>query len=474
MPLDANIPRLGRALPLVGHLPLFRNDRLRLQRRLATECGDLGIFRIGPVEVLAVSSPSAAHEVLVDNAAAFKKSRGLNRYARPLLGDGLLTSEAEVHKRQRKLLAPAFTHKRIGAYAEVMARETARLVDALPIGDTVDAAAEMMRLTLAIVGRTLFNADLATDAPAIDHALPAFMQYVIDAITSPLQLRPEWPLPRNRRMRRAVADLDAIVYRLIAERRASGRDEGDVLSMLLLARDDENTGMTDRQIRDEAMTLVLAGHETTANAMAWSLSLLADHPDAYDRLVAEAHAVLDGGRRLPTLDDLPRLPFALAVMKEAMRLHPPAYVVGREALAPVTIAGHTIPARTSVLVNIYGMHHRGDLFPDPERFRPERFVGDGEKTIPRGAYLPFGGGPRVCIGNHFALMEGQIILATLASRVRFARISAAPPVEEPLITLRPRDGLPMRVTAARPATRRDNERAASLQTSAPDRCPAGA
>ncbi len=433
-----------RGAPLVGSLFEFRDRRLALQLRIARQCGDLGRFHIGPIPVYAVSSAELAHEVLVEHADAFVKSRGLGKIARPMLGDGLLTSEHEKHRRQRKLMAPAFTHRRIAAYAGAMAdlaeRAQARLAD----GAVVDVAHEMMRLTLAIVGKTLFDADVANDADDVGAAITAANHYVSEAVTR--LPTPMWlPTRRNRDARRAIATIDAIIYRLIAERRADGVDRGDVLSTLVMARDEESgEGMPDQQIRDEAVTLFLAGHETTANALAWSFYLLARHPDVYDRLAAEARAVLGG--RTPAMDDLPRLPLAAMVLKETMRLYPPAYMVGRRAEREVPLGDVILRRGDTVFVNIFAMHRRADVFEAPDQFRPERFAPKREKLLPRGAYLPFGAGPRVCIGNHFALMEGQLLLAALAQRVRFAAVDARPVEPEPLVTLRPKGGLPMRVT----------------------------
>jgi len=256
---------------------------------------------------------------------------------------------------------------------------------------------------------------------------------------------PIWlPTRKNRAARRAIATIDRVVYRLIAARRAAATDVGDVLSTLVSARDEvTGVGMPDRQIRDEAVTLFLAGHETTANALAWSFHLLGRHPDVAARLADEARAVLAG--RPPAMDDLPRLPTALLVLKEAMRLYPPAYMVGRQAERAVPLGPVVLRPGDTVFVNIYAMHRRADYFDAPDEFRPERFTPEREKLLVRGAYLPFGGGPRICIGNHFALMEGQLILASLAQRLRFVPLDDRPVVPEPLVTLRPKGGLPMRV-----------------------------
>jgi cytochrome P450 len=245
-------------------------------------------------------------------------------------------------------------------------------------------------------------------------------------------------------MRRAVRRLDDIVYSLIRERRASGTDRGDMLGMLLATRDaDDGSELTDVEVRDQAMTILLAGHETTANALAWTFYLLARNPDVRERMEREVDAALGG--RAPSVQDLPTMPFTLQVLKEAMRLYPPAYVVGRKAARAVTLGGVSVRKGQVVLVNIAGIHRRASAFPDPERFDPERFTPEREKALPPQTYLPFGAGPRICIGNHFALMEGHLILATLARKLRFDLLRTEPIEAEPLVTLRPRGGVPVRV-----------------------------
>jgi cytochrome P450 len=444
MPTHAPIPRLP-GYPVLGNLPAFRGDRVAFLRDAAARWPEACATRIGIAEVVILSSPELVHEVLVTQEAAFSKSLGLTVFARPLLGDGLLTSHGERHRRQRRLMAPAFVHKRIAAYAEVIAERAERAAARLEHGALVDADAEMMRLTLEIVGKTLFDAEVGSDAAVIGEALTASMRHIMRSLGSIVPIPPAVPTPGNLRYRREVRRLDEIVYRLIRERRRSGGDRGDFLSMLLLAQDeDDRTGMTDGEVRDEAMTIFLAGHETTANGLAWALYLLARNADVRDRLEREVDAALGG--RAPTLDDLPRLPLALAIFKEAMRLYPPAYMVSRRALSDVRIGPHLVTKEQIVIVNILAMHRRADLLADPERFDPDRFTPDAEKRLPKHAYLPFGAGPRVCIGNHFALMEGQLALATLAQRVRFERPAGAGDVPpEPLITLRPRGGIAMRV-----------------------------
>ncbi len=439
MTFSPTIPRL-RGLPLLGNLLEFRSDRLATLLRLGQECGEIGIFTFGPWPAVVLNSAEYAHAVLVEHADSFQKLPSM-AFLHPLLGNGLLNSEGDFWRRQRKLAAPAFQHRRIAAYAGVMADYAERAQRTWPDGATVDVAQEMMRLTLSIVGKTLFDADVLSEAEELGAALTVALTYVNDKTSTPFPAPTSWPTPSNRRNRRAIARLDATVHRMIRERRASGEDKGDLLSMLLLAQDEDGATMTDKQVRDEAMTIFLAGHETTANALAWAWYLLARHPEVYDRLRDEARTVLAG--RTPTFADLPNLPYALRVLKEALRLYPPAYIYGRYARAAVDLGKHQLPAKTWVLISPYVLHRRPDYFPNPERFDPERFAPEAEARLPRYAYLPFGGGPRVCIGNQFALMEGQIILAALAQRVRFELVAGQRIVPQPLITLRPRGGIRM-------------------------------
>ncbi len=435
-----DIPQLS-STSLLGHLPAFRDDRAGFLLRVADRAPGAAMLRVGIFSAVSVSSPELAHEVLQAKAASFVKSPGLSIFLRPLLGNGLLTNEGSDHARQRRLLAPAFAHKRVASYAATMAERAERTAEGLADGERIDAAETMMRLTLEIVGKTLFDAEVGSDAAAVGEALTTAMELAMGQMASLFPLPPAIPSPSNLRSRRAVARLDEVVYRIIRERRGKHEDRGDVLSILLSAKDEDGTTMTDEQIRDEAMTLFLAGHETTANALTWALYLLARHPDVQSRVEREVREL----GLPPTHADLERLPLTLATLKEAMRLYPPAYMIGRQARADVAIGSHHVKKGQIVVVNVLGIHHRSDLWPDPTRFDPERFMNGGEKALPRCAYLPFGAGPRVCIGNHFALMEGQVILATLLRRARFHLLRDEPPELEPLVTLRPRFGLPMRV-----------------------------
>jgi cytochrome P450 len=421
----------------------FRNHRLQWQMRLQKEHGDICRVRLGPFPAVLISSAEYTQSVLVENAQHYVKSRGL-RLTRPLLGDGLLTSEQEFHRRQRRLISPGFQHRRVSTYGEVMARYAEAAVPTWKDGETIDVAAAMMKLTLAIAGKTMFNADLEGEAVELGGALTVANRYAIEQISAFLPLPIGWPTPRNLRARKAIARLNQTVYRVIADRRASGTDPGDILSMLLGA-EEEGSGskMNDAEVRDEVMTLFLAGHETTANALAWTFYLLARNREVYARLQDEVDGALAG--RTPTIQDLPRMPYTMQVFKESMRLYPPGYIIGRESIGEVELGPFRLPPKTTLFINIYGMHRNPKYFPEPERFDPDRFRPEREKQLVRSSYIPFSLGPRICIGNQFALIEGHIVLAALAQRVTFEKVDDTPVEAEPLITLRPRGGVPLRV-----------------------------
>jgi cytochrome P450 len=443
MSTSSVVPRITDN-PIFGSILRYREDRFGFLKALA-ERGEIVRARMGAFPLLLVTSAEIAHEALVEKDADFVKGFGLSLFGRPLLGNGLLSSEGDFHRRQRKLMAPAFVQKRIAAYATEISARTEVAQGGWADGASVDVAEAMMRLTLEIVGKTLFDAEFGSDAAEIGDALTQAMEHIIGSLNALVPIPPTWPTPRNRRNQEAIARLDQIVYRVIREHREDRLDRGDFLSMLLLAQDeDDGSVMTDKQVRDEAMTIVLAGHETTANALAWTFYLLAQHPTVRARLEREVDAALGG--RSPTLADLPKLPYALQVIKEAMRLYPPAYVFARRPVRDVTLGGHAVTKGQMVLFNVAGMHRVARYYPEPHRFDPDRFTPAAEKALPRQAYMPFGAGSRVCIGNHFALMESQLVLATLTQRLRFDPLPGARSVDtESLVTLRPRGGLPMRV-----------------------------
>jgi cytochrome P450 len=420
-------------LPLVGNLLQFRRDRLGLQD-LAAKTAPVARLQLAHIPIYVITDADIAHQLLVTEADRLQKSAGLH-FLQPLLGDGLLTAEGETHKRHRKLLAPAFAPKRLNAYGTTMVAETQAQMAGWYSGQRIDLSEQMMETTLAIAGKTMFGADVRKDARQVALGLELGMRAQMESLSSPVRLGYEWPLPRHLRMRRAVKLLDEVVYRLIREGRARGTDGGDVLSILLLARDEEG-GLSDKQVRDEVMTLLLAGHETTANALTWAWYELSRNPAVLAKLQAEVDAAGE-----ITTETLERMPYNLAVIEEAMRLHPPAYMVGRETKGELVVGGHRLPPKAIVAVNVRGIHRRADYYPEPDAFRPERMLAEAKKARPRHHYLPFGAGPRVCIGSHFALLEAQLCLATM---VRHASVRVIPShVEpEPMVTLRPRGGMP--------------------------------
>ncbi|MDB4974719.1 MAG: cytochrome [Myxococcaceae bacterium] len=438
------IPQVSGSL-LLGNYAEATRDRVAFLIRVAREYGDIAAVRMGAFRVTVISSAELAQALLVENDAAFVKGFGLSIFAKPLLGHGLLTSEHELHKRQRRMIAPAFMHKRISGYADTIVALTEQHVQQLRRRTHVDLAEEMMQLTFEIVGKTLFNADVRGDAKDVGEAVTTALESFTAQFYSRVPLPPSVPTPTNLRYRSAIRRLDDVVYRLIRERRAQGIDQGDLLSMLLLAQDEaDGSGMSDQQVRDEVMTAMLAGHETTANALSWAFYLLSRHPAQRERLEAELDEVLGG--RMPTVQDLPKLPYALQVFKETLRLYPPAYIIARRATRDVELGPYKIGRGQLVALDIVGMQRRDVYFEEPDSFDPDRFAPAREKQQKKGAYAPFGGGSRVCIGNHFALMEGQLALAHLAQHLRFdAHADAPAAATEALITMRPRGGLPMMV-----------------------------
>ncbi|GIV96250.1 MAG: cytochrome P450 [Herpetosiphonaceae bacterium] len=439
----ADIPKMPGS-PVLGNLLTYRRDRLSFLLDVYRTCGDVAGFRLGPWPVILLSSPLYADAILVEAAETFEKSPLLRKFMRPIIGNGLLTSENAFHRRQRKLVAPSFQHRHLAVYAETMSTTAEQSHRSWGDGEIIDVHAEMMRIGLAIVGKTLFGADVSDTANTVLRAAHTILSCIDKRALSLMPPPISWPTPNNRRLRQAITQLDQIVYRLIKERRAAGHDRDDILSILLRAQDtDDGSFMTPGQVRDEIMTLFLAGHETTASALSWTWLLLAQHPDIYGRLQAEVDHILGG--RTPTFDDLPHLPYTLQVFKEAMRLYPPAYMLGRRVVTPTVVRDLVIPAGVSVVVSPYVLHRREEYYPHADRFNPDRFLPDEEARRPKHAYLPFGGGPRICIGRHFALMEGHLILATLAQRVTFELVPDMQVEPEPLLTLRPRHGLKLRV-----------------------------
>ena len=431
-------------LKSLRNLVAIRRDPLAFLTEIARDQGDFAYFALGSQKVFLLNHPDYISDVLVTHNSSFMKGRGLQR-AKKLLGEGLLTSEGGFHLRQRRLAQPAFHRQRIAAYGQTMAELSARTRERWSDNETIAVDREMMRLTLAIAGKTLFDADVESEADEIGAALTAAFQ-LFSTITLPFYgLLEKLPLPGARRFQIARARLDATIYRMIEEHRRAGTDRGDLLSMLLLAQDTEGDGgtMTDEQLRDEAMTIFLAGHETTANALTWTWYLLSQHPEIEKKFHAEIGTVI--GDRLPTAEDVPSLRYTEMILAEAMRLYPPAWIIGRMALEAHEIAGNHIPVGSLVMLSQYVTHHDSRWYPDPFRFDPERWRAEEKEKRPRFSYFPFGGGPRLCIGEGFAWMEGAVVLATIGQKwqLRLAPGHTVAPL--PLVTLRPKFGMRMLV-----------------------------
>jgi cytochrome P450 len=446
-----------RILPALANLLRARRDLADFLLSLQREQGDVARGRLGYLRVHLIAHPDHVRDVLVTHQRAFMKGHVLQR-AKMLLGEGLLTSEGDFHLRQRRLVQPAFHRQRIAAYAHQMVARAWITSDRWGDGQTVDMDREMMALTLAIVARTLFDADVDAEADEIGGALTEVLRLFQTVFIPGMHLFDRLPLPHTRRFARARGRLDATIYRLIAERRAErarGEERGDLLSMMLAAQDAEGDGgsMTDEQLRDEAMTLFLAGHETTSNALTWTWYLLSQHPAVERRLHDEVDRVL--GIRRATADDLASLPYTRMVLTESMRLYPPAYAIGRKTLEDYEVAGVVIPRGTLVVVSPLVTQRDARWFPDPERFDPERWTPEAQAARPKFSYFPFGGGTRMCIGDQFAWTEGMLLLATLAQRWRAELAAGQRVAMKPMITLRPRYGMRMVV-------RRRHERTAEM------------
>jgi cytochrome P450 len=439
-------PRGPKNPPFIGNLPAFRRDPLKFLKRMGDEYGDLAYFKLGPLHAFLINHPDLIREVLVTRQGSFTKSRMLQR-ARILLGEGLLTSEGAFHLRQRRLVQPAFHRERLAGYARVMSDAAVRTRERWRAGETLDVSQEMMRLTLSVVGMTLFSADVESEAREIGQALTDVLEMFSMLMLPFSEYLEKLPLPAVRRFERARTKLDETIYGIIRERRRSGEDRGDLLSMLLLAQDEEDAGagMSDTQVRDEALTLFLAGHETTANALTWTWYLLSENPECERRMHEEIDRSLAG--RAPGFEDLPNLPYTEMIFAESMRLYPPAWAIGRMTKEVFPLGGIEIPAGAICILSPYVMHRDARFFDDPERFDPERWTVANKERRPKFSYFPFGGGARVCIGERFAWMEGALILAAIAQKWKL-RLDPGQRVEKmPLITLRTKYGMRMEIQA---------------------------
>jgi cytochrome P450 len=419
----------------------------RFLEGVARDHGPIASWRMPRARFWFVDDAALIDGMLTANGYDLIKSRGLRRMRR-LLGEGLLTSDEPLHLRQRRLVQPAFHRERVAGYAGTMIALAQAAADGLRDGETVAVDALMNRLALRIAAATLFSADVDDDADAIGAAVTGTMTAFPASLGPLAELLDHVPFhPATRRFGAARTQLDAVIYRLIEQRRREDTDRGDLLSMLLSARDENGAPMPTELVRDEALTLLLAGHETTANALTWTWDALARSPAAEARLRAELDAVL--GDRDPVPDDVPRLPFARDVIAEAMRLRPPAWILGRRVIRPIRLGGWDIPAGSVLLAAQIVTHRNPRYWQEPDAFRPERWSNGETANLPRGAYFPFGGGTRICIGESFAWTEAVLVLATLARRFRFHGLDPSPVPLEPLVTLRPGRPVRMRVEARR-------------------------
>jgi cytochrome P450 len=422
-----------------GSLTDFNTQRLDFFLRVAREYGDLASFRFGPRRMYLASHPDLIEQVLVTDAKHYIKHFGARNY-KPVLGNGLVTSEGDFWLRQRKLSQPAFLKSRVLSYAPMMTELTRTMLARWHTGQAVNIHAEFSELTGAIALKTLFGLDDPGHREEFVASLRLAFDLLSDRFRTLLQIPLWFPTPRNLRTRRAIAHLYRVVDGFVAAGRARKEQGDDLLSRLIAARDDDGSGMTDKQLREEAMTLYLAGHETTALTLTWAWVLLAQHPQAEAKLVEEWQRVLGG--RSPSPDDLPNLPYTDAVVNEAMRVYPPVYLIGREATRDLELGGYRVRKGTTIFMSQWVNHRDPRYFPDPEAFRPERWLDGLAKRIPKYAYYPFGGGPRVCIGNTFALMEAALILATVGQRYKFTLDPDADLTTSPQITLLPAYGIP--------------------------------
>jgi cytochrome P450 len=430
---------------LLGSMPAIQEDTLGYMRRVALEYGDVARYRVAHMTWYQVNHPDGVARILQENNRNYGKGELTLGVLRPVGGNGLFLSEGEFWLRQRRLMQPTFNHRHVAAFGTMMVDATQAMLDRWEThagsDRPLDVMDEMSALTLDIVSRALFSTPAAYGA-GLAQAMTTLIEDIGYRFLVPFYPSPRVPTPRNLRHRRALAEVDRAVYGIIAARRRGDTAGDDLLGLLMGVRDeDTGEGMTDKQLRDEVITLFVAGHETTAVTLAWAWHLLAAHPEAAERVRAEGASVL--GERVPAAADLPKLPYARMVIDETMRLYPPAWTTNRQAIADDEVCGYRIPAGAIVLVSPYVMHRHPAYWENSEQFDPERFSPERSAGRPHYAYFPFGGGPRQCIGKGFALMEAQLLLVAIAKRFRLRHAPGHTVEPQALVTLRPRGGLPM-------------------------------
>lgn len=425
-----------RGLPFIGAARSFAHDPLSFLTGIAEQYGDIANFRLGSINVFFVRHPDYIREVLITQRTSFTMSP-LRAKLNALVGEGLFTSRGDLHARQRRLIQPVFRKSRIEAYASQMVELSQRMREQWQSGAEIDITDEMMKLTMLIAARALFEHDIENDAEAVSRNVGTVLEFFTRLSSPLLKLSLKLPLPSSLRFKRAVRELDKVIYRMIEYRRGAQGAGNDLLSLLMLAKDDEtNVQMTEKQLRDEILTLLIAGHETTANLLAWTLWLLAQRPETDACLHAEAKALL-AGRAGFAAADCDRMSYARMVILEGLRLYPPGWFIGRAAQTDVRLGSYTVPKGTVVMMSQYVMHRDARFFEEPERFKPERWEGDFQERLPRGAYFPFSAGDRHCIGEGFAWQEALLILATLVERWKFELVPGQHIRPRPSVTLRP-------------------------------------
>lgn len=442
VPVSAARPvPLHKSVPFLGVLTEIAPDPIGFVLNMARQYGDIVHYNFRGHDSYQLNHPDLIRDALIEHGDAFEKAATDRAIFAQSMGEGLLNTEGDTHRQHRKLAQPAFHHKRIDAYTQTMIDYTARMIDETwRDGTMLDLHMAMTRLTMEIVSKSLYSVDVHHESNEVGEAVERINHLGGIEFRVGVAL-PMWlPIPPIRQAKLDRATIDRLLLPIIRVRRESGEDTGDLLSMLLLSRDENGEGMSDKEVRDEVVTLFIAGHETTSNALTWALRLLAENPAAAEMLHDEIVRVI--GDRQPTLEDFRAMPYLDSVIKESMRLYPPAWILNtRLAMRDVEIGGFPIPKDSYVIISPYVMHRDPAYFPEPERFLPERWAGDFEKHLPKFAYFPFGGGVRVCIGNQFAMLEQRLVLAMIVRDWRLTLDAARPPVVEPAVTLRPHDGL---------------------------------
>lgn len=436
------LPPGPKGLPFFGSLIDYFSDMLGFLTRVSSEYGDIVYYKLGSRKMYLLNNPEHIKDVLVTHNRNFEKSRALKR-TKIVLGEGLLTNEGEPHLKQRRTVQPVFHHQRIKSYGDVMAEYASRVGEDWKNGSVVNINKEMMKLTLSIVSKTIFDSDMESESDEIGECLTDLVTLFPQMIFPYSEYLDGLPLPANNRFNKAKDKLDTIIYRLIEERRENPGEKTDLLSMLLEAQDEEGggEGMTDLQVRDEALTLFLAGQESTANSLVWTWYLISTHLQVEKKIHEEIDSILNG--RLPTLDDLGKLSYTQNVFKETLRLYPPAWAVARQVKEDYEVGGYVIPAGADIFMSQYVVHRDARLYKEPDRFIPERWESEETNDLPRFAYFPFGGGTRRCIGEPFAWMEGVLLIATIASKWKMRLVPHQKIVPQALITIRPKNGMNM-------------------------------